>query len=113
MSPVGGLGINVAIQDAVTAANVLWRPLSTGQVDDQALGEVQRRRERAVRLLQAIQGFVQTRFLEPALKATGTPSIPWIVKAILATPFLRDIPPRIIALGIDRPHLESPARDRR
>ena len=113
MSPVGGLGINVAIQDAVTAANVLWRPLSTGQVSDEALAEVQRRRERAVRLLQAIQGFVQTRFLEPALKATGTPSIPWIVKAILATPFLRDIPPRIIALGIDRPHLESPARDRR
>ena len=45
--------------------------------------------------------------------STGTPSIPWIVKAILGTPILRDIPPRIIALGIDRPRVESPARDRR
>jgi 2-polyprenyl-6-methoxyphenol hydroxylase-like FAD-dependent oxidoreductase len=113
MSPVGGLGINVAIQDAVTAANVLWRPLSEGRVADEMLAAVQRRRERAVRVLQTVQGFVQTRFLEPALRSTGTPSIPWIVKAVLATPILRDIPPRIIALGIDRPHVESPARDRR
>ena len=109
MSPVGGLGINVAIQDAVTAANVLWRPLSDGRVQDEALAGVQHRRERAVRVLQAIQGFVQTRVLEPALRSTDAPSIPWIVKAILATPLLRDIPPRIIALGIDRPHVESPA----
>jgi 2-polyprenyl-6-methoxyphenol hydroxylase-like FAD-dependent oxidoreductase len=113
MSPVGGLGINVAIQDAVAAANLLWRPLSEGRDASEMLAEVQRRRERAVRVLQAIQGFVQTRILAPALKSTNTPSIPWIVKAILATPILRDIPPRIIALGIDRPLLESPARDRR
>ena len=109
MSPVGGLGINVAIQDAVAAANLLWRPLSDGRVPDEALAGVQHRRERAVRVLQAIQGFVQSRLLEPALKSTDAPSIPWIVKAILATPFLRDIPPRVIGLGIDRPHVESPA----
>jgi 2-polyprenyl-6-methoxyphenol hydroxylase-like FAD-dependent oxidoreductase len=110
MSPVGGLGINVAIHDAVAAANVLWRPLSEGRAEDSDLAEVQHRRERAVRVLQAIQGFVQTRFLQPALMSTETPSIPWIVKLMLGTPILRDIPARIIALGIDRPHIESPAR---
>ncbi len=108
MSPVGGLGINVAIHDAVVAANVLWRPLSEGRVSEDVLAEVQRRRERAVRLLQSFQGFVQDRFLQPALMSKGAPSIPWIIKLILRTPFLRDIPPRLIALGIDRPHVESP-----
>jgi 2-polyprenyl-6-methoxyphenol hydroxylase-like FAD-dependent oxidoreductase len=113
MSPVGGVGINVAIHDAVAAANVLWRPLSGGRVSDSDLAEVQRRRERAVRAIQGFQGFVQNRFLKPALMAQQTPSIPWIVRLVLRIPLLRDIPPRLIALGIDRPHIESPARDRR
>jgi 2-polyprenyl-6-methoxyphenol hydroxylase-like FAD-dependent oxidoreductase len=110
MSPVGGLGINVAIQDAVAAANVLWRPLSQGRVDERALAQVQHHRERAVRILQALQGFVQSRILEPALISTNAPSLPWIIKLITRTPFLRDIPPRLIALGVDRPHVESPDR---
>ncbi len=112
MSPVGGVGINVAIQDAVAAANVLWRPLAAGQVGDEDLAEVQRRRERAVRVIQSIQTFVQVRVLAPALASQRSPSIPWIVRLLLAIPILRDIPPRMIALGIDRPHVESPARDR-
>ncbi len=111
MSPVGGVGINVAIQDAVVAANELWRPLSAGRVDEQDLARVQARRERAVKLLQGVQTFVQTRFLAPALRSTGNPTIPWIARAVLNTPFLRDWPPRLIALGIDRPRVESPARD--
>ena len=97
----------------MAAANVLWQPLSDGRVGDADLAEVQRRRERAVTLLQRFQGFVQTRFLAPALLSKATPSIPWIVKLVLRTPILRDIPPRMIALGIDRPRIESPARDRR
>ncbi len=113
MSPVGGVGINVAIQDAVAAANVLWRPLSEGRIDDRDLAAVQRRRERAVRVIQAMQRFVQSRFLKPALLSAETPSIPWIVRALLATPIVRDIPPRLIALGINRPRVESPERDRR
>jgi len=113
MSPVGGVGINVAIHDAVAAANVLWRPLSEGRVSEDDLAEVQRRRERAVRIIQTFQGFIQNRFLKPALMSQGPPSVPWIMRAVLATPFLRDIPPRMLALGIDRPRIESPARDRR
>jgi 2-polyprenyl-6-methoxyphenol hydroxylase-like FAD-dependent oxidoreductase len=112
MSPVGGVGINLAIQDAVAAANVLWEPLSNGTLAVAHLAEVQRRRERAVRIIQAMQTFVQTRLLAPALRAQRAPSIPWIVRVILTIPFLRDIPPRMIALGIDRPHIESPARNR-
>jgi len=112
MSPVGGVGINLAIQDAVAAANVLWKPLSNGSVTVDHLAEVQRRRERAVRIIQAMQTFVQTRLLAPALRARRAPSIPWIVRVILSIPVVRDIPPRMIALGIDRPHIESPARNR-
>jgi len=112
MSPVGGVGINLAIQDAVAAANVLWKPLSDGSVAVDHLAEVQRRRERAVRIIQAVQTFVQTRLLAPALRARRAPSIPWIVRVILSIPVVRDIPPRMIALGIDRPHIESPARNR-
>jgi len=110
MSPVGGLGINVAIQDAVAAANILWRPLLDGRVSDEQLELVQRRRERAVKVLQGFQSFVQTRFLAPTLLSERAPTIPWIARVLLNTPFLRDLPPRMIALGIDRPHVESPAR---
>ncbi len=112
MSPVGGVGINVAIHDAVAAANLLWKPLSEGRAGEDILEQVQRRRERAVKVLQAIQTFVQTRFLAPALRSRRDPSIPWIVRAVLKIPFVRDIPPRMIALGIDRPHVESPVRNR-
>jgi hypothetical protein len=94
----------------VAAANVLWRPLADRSVTDAHLAEVQRRRERAVRLIQGFQGFVQTRFLQPALASTTVPRLPWIVRAVLATPLLRDIPPRLLALGIDRPSVESPEK---
>ena len=113
MSPIGGVGINVAIQDAVVTANALWRPLSQGEVSEDVLASVQRRRERPVRLIQAFQTLVQERFLKPALASQQTPSIPWLARAVLSTPVLRDIPPKAIALGFNRPHVESPARDRR
>jgi 2-polyprenyl-6-methoxyphenol hydroxylase-like FAD-dependent oxidoreductase len=110
MSPIGGVGINVAIHDAVAAANVLWRPLAEPSLTETHLAEVQRRRERAVRVIQSFQGFVQTRFLQPALASTTVPRLPWIVRTVLATPILRDIPPRFLALGIDRPGVESPGK---
>ncbi len=98
MSPIGGLGINVAIHDAVAAANVLWRPLSERRVTEADLSEVQRRRERPVRILQAFQTLVQNRFLKPTLASATPPSIPLIVRLIARVPILRDIPPRMIAL---------------
>jgi 2-polyprenyl-6-methoxyphenol hydroxylase-like FAD-dependent oxidoreductase len=108
MSPIGGIGINVAIHDAVVAANVLWKPLRDGTITDADLALVQRRRERAVRLIQAFQSAVQTRFLKPALESTHPPSFPLLVRLLARLPVLRDLPPRLVAFGVSRPHVESP-----
>jgi 2-polyprenyl-6-methoxyphenol hydroxylase-like FAD-dependent oxidoreductase len=108
MSPVGGVGINVAIHDAVVAANVLWRPLREGRVTDADLARVQQRRERAVRIIQAFQSVVQTRFLKPALESARPAAIPFVVRFVTRVPILRDLPPRLIAFGIDRPHVLAP-----
>jgi len=108
MSPVGGVGINVAIHDAVVAANVLWRPLREGRITDADLARVQQRRERAVRIIQAFQSVVQTRFLKPALESARPAAIPFVVRFVTRVPILRDLPPRLIAFGIDRPHVLAP-----
>jgi 2-polyprenyl-6-methoxyphenol hydroxylase-like FAD-dependent oxidoreductase len=110
MSPIGGVGINVAIQDAVAAANILWRPLAERRLTESDLARVQRVREWPVRIIQAFQSFVQARFLKPTLASTRPPSIPLGVRLFVRIPILRDLPPRLIALGIMRPHVESPKR---
>jgi hypothetical protein len=79
-------------------------------VTEADLAEVQRRRERPVRLLQAFQSAVQSRFLAPALASADTPSIPLFVRVLSHVPILRDLPPRLIAFGIGRPHVETPQR---
>jgi 2-polyprenyl-6-methoxyphenol hydroxylase-like FAD-dependent oxidoreductase len=108
MSPVGGLGINVAIQDAVTAANVLWKPLRDGEVRESDLARVRKEREFPVKLLQGFQAFVQDRFLKPTLDQKRPPTVPFALRLISHTPILRDLPGRFVALGIRRPHVESP-----
>jgi 2-polyprenyl-6-methoxyphenol hydroxylase-like FAD-dependent oxidoreductase len=110
MSPIGGLGINVAIQDAVAAANRLWKPLSEGRVDDVDLASVQGEREFPVKVLQGFQTFVQNRFLKPTLDQTRPPTIPFGARVLARVPFLRDIPARFVGLGIRRPHVQSPER---
>ncbi len=113
MSPVGGVGINVAIHDAVVAANVLWQPLREGRVTEADLARVQQLRERAVRIIQAFQSVVQTRFLKPTLESTRPAEIPLVVRVVARVPVLRDLPPRIIAFGISRPHVQSPSQPTR
>jgi 2-polyprenyl-6-methoxyphenol hydroxylase-like FAD-dependent oxidoreductase len=108
MSPIGGIGINVAIHDAVVAANLLWKPLRAGTVSDADLAKVQRRRERAVRVIQAFQSAVQTRFLKRALESERPSSFPLFVRLLSRLPLLRDLPPRLVAFGVGRPHVESP-----
>ena len=63
-----------------------------------------------MRLLQAFQSIVQNRFLGPALASSDTPSIPFVVRLLSRIPILRDIPPRLVAFGIGRPHVESPEK---
>jgi len=107
MLPVGGVGINCAISDAVEAANVLIEPLRAGAVGDKQLEEVQRRRERLTSLIQRFQTLMQRRIVG-ALE-TGKPfSPPLLMRIILRVPGLRNLPARIVAFGIRRVRLERP-----
>lgn len=107
MSPVGGVGINYAIQDAVVAANVLGSSLRTGQVRLRDLAEVQRRREWPVRFIQAIQSTIQKRVVANVLRSEGLIRIPWYVRFFFRVPILRDLPARLIAFGLWRVHVKN------
>ena len=100
MSPVGGVGINYAIQDAVVAANVLAEPLRQGRLSRRHLRAVQRRREIPTRIIQTVQTQIQTRLLAPTLAADRPIRIPGWVPWLLRVPILRDLPPRLIAFGV-------------
>jgi 2-polyprenyl-6-methoxyphenol hydroxylase-like FAD-dependent oxidoreductase len=108
MSPVGGVGINVAIQDAVVAANVLWRPLRDRTVSTRDLASVQRRREFSVRATQALQDLMQRQLLARTVNSERPPTIPPALKAMTRIPVLRTIMPRLFTIGVQRPHVESP-----
>lgn len=103
MSPVGGVGINYAIQDAVVAANVLSKPLKSNALHLWDLAEVQRQREWPTRIIQAFQSFVQQQIIKGALDTTGTFKPP----AFLRLPILRNLPARLIAFGIWSVHLNT------
>ncbi len=101
MSPLGGIGINVAIQDAVAAANLLVGPLRSGGVSTTDLARVQSRRMFPVKLTQALQVLAQNRILAPALNAASNqPPLPFRILNRFA--FLRRYPARFIGLGIRR-----------
>jgi len=105
MSPVGGVGINYAIQDAAVAANVLTKPLLAGSVSEADLAEVQRQREWPTRAIQAMQSFMQKNLIGGALRAQTAMTIPWQFRGFFRIPFLRDLPARMIAFGIRRVRL--------
>jgi 2-polyprenyl-6-methoxyphenol hydroxylase-like FAD-dependent oxidoreductase len=109
MSPVGGVGINYAVQDAVVAANLLTKPLLEGRVTTDELRAVQHKRQWPVRIIQAFQSQIQKRVVATALKAQDQQGlhIPWFVRAFTRTPLLRDLPPRIMALGVNRVRLKN------
>jgi 2-polyprenyl-6-methoxyphenol hydroxylase-like FAD-dependent oxidoreductase len=105
MSPVAGVGINYAIQDAVSAANILAGPLRESQtrlvaVDEKRLAAVQRRRELPTRVIQAAQAQVQKNVLAPALGSSGAFSPPLLLKLLPRIPLLRDLPGRLIGYGV-------------
>jgi 2-polyprenyl-6-methoxyphenol hydroxylase-like FAD-dependent oxidoreductase len=107
MSPVGGVGINLAIQDAVAAGNVLFKPLRQGQVTIDHLRGIQRRRELPTRVTQWLQVTVQRRIIAPVLGDRRPVSPPLAVRLLAAVPFVRRIPARVVGLGI-RPEHVSP-----
>ena len=101
MSPIGGIGINLAIQDAVAAANLLAGPLARGEGVDRLLAGVQRRRALPTRIIQAGQKAVQDGLIDRVLGG-GPVKVPLVVRLLDAFPLLRRIPGRIIGLGIRR-----------
>jgi 2-polyprenyl-6-methoxyphenol hydroxylase-like FAD-dependent oxidoreductase len=108
MSPIGGVGINIAVQDAVAAANRLAAPLKAGQVTDGDLQAVQQRRAFPARMTQQIQLTMQNRIISPALQATQQPKPPLLFKLFDAFPVLRRVPARLLALGIRPEHVQTP-----
>ena len=108
MSPIGGVGINLAIQDAVAAANILARPLLRGAVTDGLLGEVQKRRELPTRMTQGFQVFVHQRFIGRALRSRGPiRRLPLPLKLLQKFPVLRRIPARMLGLGLRPEHVRT------
>jgi 2-polyprenyl-6-methoxyphenol hydroxylase-like FAD-dependent oxidoreductase len=108
MSPVGGIGINLAIQDAVATANLLWRPLLQGWVSLSHLQKVQWRRELPTRLTQSAQVFVQNQVLGRVL---GNPqAVPGagLLQLFKRFPVLRRIPARLIGMGVRPEHVKTP-----
>ena len=108
MSPVGGIGINLAIQDAVAAANILARPLSEGWVSPSHLQKVQWRRELPTRLTQRGQIFVQDNVLGRVLGSTQPVVAPWFLRLFKRFPVLRRIPGRFIGIGVRPEHVKTP-----
>jgi 2-polyprenyl-6-methoxyphenol hydroxylase-like FAD-dependent oxidoreductase len=105
MSPVGGVGINLAIQDAVAAANTLFQPLLRGQLALDHLRRVQHRREFPTRVTQWLQVAVQRQIIARVLVETGPLKPPLAARLLAKIPFLRRIPARIVGLGIRPEHI--------
>lgn len=109
MSPIGGVGINLAIQDAVAAANALAKPLLRDAVTDDILGKIQQRREFPTRMTQRLQVFAHKRFIAAALaRQAPIRRLPLPLRLLQKFPVLRRIPARIVGLGFRPEHVRTP-----
>jgi 2-polyprenyl-6-methoxyphenol hydroxylase-like FAD-dependent oxidoreductase len=109
MSPVGGVGINLAIQDAVATANLLIAPLRAGRLMIQDLQRVQQRREWPTRMTQRVQLAIQNRVIRRVLSDRDRFSPPFAIRLLALVPFLRRIPARMIGMGFRPEHVRTPA----
>jgi len=108
MSPIGGVGINMAVQDAVAAANRLAAPLRAGKVTDDDLQAIQERRTLPVRFTQWLQLTIQRRIISRVLESQQRPKPPLFFKLFNVFPALRRIPARLLGLGIRPEHVQTP-----
>jgi 2-polyprenyl-6-methoxyphenol hydroxylase-like FAD-dependent oxidoreductase len=108
MSPIGGVGINVAVQDAVAAANRLAGPLRAGKVRDEDLQAIQERRTLPVRFTQWLQLTIQRRIISRVLESQERPKPPLFFKLFGVFPVLRRIPARLLGIGIRPEHVRTP-----
>jgi 2-polyprenyl-6-methoxyphenol hydroxylase-like FAD-dependent oxidoreductase len=107
MSPVGGVGINLAIQDAVAAANILTRKRAAGDVRESDLEAVQRRREFPTRATQKLQIAVQNRVIRRVLRTSAPLKLPFLLRLVQWFPVLRRIPARVIGIGFRAEHIQT------
>jgi 2-polyprenyl-6-methoxyphenol hydroxylase-like FAD-dependent oxidoreductase len=107
MSPVAGVGINLAIADAVATANLLTEPLREGRLDVDHLRAVQRRRELPTRVTQRFQVLVQDLVLSPALRDRRRQGLPPLVQLLRRFPPLRHLGGRLVGLGIRPEHVRT------
>ena len=108
MSPVGGVGINLAVQDAVAAANILASPLKDNRLFEIHLAALQKRREWPTKVTQRLQLAIQNRVIAPALFGKGEFKPPLILRLIASVPGLNRIPARLMGLGVRPEHVETP-----
>ena len=111
MSPIGGVGVNLAVQDAVAAANLLALPLAEKRLRDTDLAAVQRRREFPAKFTQSLQIAIQNRVITPVLAGKGPVRPPWPLKLLRWFPALRRLPARLVGMGIRPEHIQTAARN--
>lgn len=109
MSPIGGVGINLAVQDAVAAANLLAEPLREGRLTIDDLRRVQQRRDWPTRMTQRVQLFIQNRVIKRVLGEAGPLAPPMLLRLLARLPSLRRIPARLIGIGARPEHVQTPA----
>ena len=113
MSPLGGVGINLAIQDAVATANLLATPLLNKTLTEADLAKVQRRRTFPTRATQKLQVVAQNRIIRPVLARGNRPpakkSLPTLLRLVNAFPVLRRIPARVVGVGFRPEHVHTPS----
>jgi 2-polyprenyl-6-methoxyphenol hydroxylase-like FAD-dependent oxidoreductase len=109
MSPVGGVGINLAVQDAVAAANILAGPLALGADVNRLLSKVEERRLLPTKIIQAVQRAIHNRVLTPlVVRKAVLDKVPFALRLFQRFPVLRRIPARLVGLGVRREHVRSP-----
>jgi 2-polyprenyl-6-methoxyphenol hydroxylase-like FAD-dependent oxidoreductase len=108
MSPVGGVGVNLAVQDAVATANLLAARLVSGCPSEAELDTVRQRREFPVKMTQRMQTVVQDRIITTALKPGNQPlKVPLIVRLVTALPWLQGLTARFVGIGVRPEHVQS------
>jgi 2-polyprenyl-6-methoxyphenol hydroxylase-like FAD-dependent oxidoreductase len=109
MSPIGGVGINIAVQDAVATANRLAAPLKAGTATDEDLRAVEQRRTLPVRFTQWLQLTIQRQVISRVLQSKQRPKPPLLFKLLGMFPLLRRIPARLLGVGIRPEHVRTPS----
>lgn len=105
MSPIGGVGVNLAVQDAVAAANILAGPMKDGPVSLAALRRVQKRREWPTKVTQRLQLLIQNNVIAPTLTARQMSGPPLVLRMLARWPYLRRLPARLVGMGVRPEHV--------